>query len=115
MLQRVAVFALAAGGLFAFTAPGTAQHYPSRTVTIIVPYPAGGPTDQTARMIANFAVEETQPEFHRRERHRRRHHHRHQPRRQSCAGWLHAAAAQSADFRQRHAVQESAVRHRRKI
>jgi tripartite-type tricarboxylate transporter receptor subunit TctC len=54
MLQRVAVFALAAGGLVAFTAPGTAQQYPSRTVTIVCPYPAGGPTDQTARVIANF-------------------------------------------------------------
>src|SRR6516225_2596808 len=29
-----------------------AQEYPSRTVTIIVPYPAGGPTDETARMVA---------------------------------------------------------------
>jgi tripartite-type tricarboxylate transporter receptor subunit TctC len=54
MLQRVAVFGLAAIGLFAFTAPGTAQSYPSRTVTIVCPYPAGGPTDQTARVIANF-------------------------------------------------------------
>jgi tripartite-type tricarboxylate transporter receptor subunit TctC len=54
MLQRVAVFASAAVGLFAFTGPGTAQQYPSRTVTIVCPYPAGGPTDQTARVIANF-------------------------------------------------------------
>src|SRR5262249_12366496 len=29
-----------------------AQQYPSRNVTIIVPYPAGGPTDETARMVA---------------------------------------------------------------
>ena len=29
-----------------------AQSYPSRPVTIIVPYPAGGPTDQVARQIA---------------------------------------------------------------
>ena len=29
-----------------------AQDYPSRTVTIIVPYPAGGPTDQLARVLA---------------------------------------------------------------
>jgi tripartite-type tricarboxylate transporter receptor subunit TctC len=28
-----------------------AQDYPSRTVTILVPYPAGGPTDQVARML----------------------------------------------------------------
>ena len=43
-----------------------AQDYPSRLVTIIVPYPAGGPTDQIARELAarfseklnqNFAVE----------------------------------------------------------
>jgi tripartite-type tricarboxylate transporter receptor subunit TctC len=54
MLQRVAVLAFAAVGLVAFSAPGTAQQYPSRTVTIMCPYPAGGPTDQTARVIANF-------------------------------------------------------------
>jgi tripartite-type tricarboxylate transporter receptor subunit TctC len=54
MLQRVAVFASAAVGLVAFSAPGAAQQYPSRTVTIVCPYPAGGPTDQTARVIANF-------------------------------------------------------------
>ena len=29
-----------------------AQNYPSRLVTVIVPYPAGGPTDQVARQIA---------------------------------------------------------------
>jgi tripartite-type tricarboxylate transporter receptor subunit TctC len=29
-----------------------ADEYPSRTVTIIVPYPAGGPTDETARIVA---------------------------------------------------------------
>jgi tripartite-type tricarboxylate transporter receptor subunit TctC len=54
MMKHVAAFAMAAAGLFAFTAPGTAQQYPSHTVTIICPYPAGGPTDQTARVIANF-------------------------------------------------------------
>jgi tripartite-type tricarboxylate transporter receptor subunit TctC len=29
-----------------------AENYPNRTVTIIVPYPAGGPTDQVARVLA---------------------------------------------------------------
>ncbi len=29
-----------------------AQTYPSRTVTIVVPYPAGGPTDTIARILA---------------------------------------------------------------
>jgi tripartite-type tricarboxylate transporter receptor subunit TctC len=45
---------------------GQAQTYPTRPVTVIVPYPAGGPTDQVARQIApkfaaklgqNFVVE----------------------------------------------------------
>ena len=56
-------FALAA--LSAITG-ADAQNYPSRPVTIIVPYPAGGPTDQLARQLApkfsakfgqNFIVE----------------------------------------------------------
>ena len=54
MLRRICAVALAALGLFAFCIPGSAQQYPSRTVTIIVPYPAGGPTDETARIVANF-------------------------------------------------------------
>ena len=54
MPQRVAFLALAAIGLFGFTATATAQPYPGRTVTIVCPYPAGGPTDQTARVIADF-------------------------------------------------------------
>jgi tripartite-type tricarboxylate transporter receptor subunit TctC len=54
MLQRLAACALAVVGLLACSAPGTAQPYPSRTVTIVCPYPAGGPTDQTARVIADF-------------------------------------------------------------
>ena len=43
-----------------------AQSYPTRPVTVIVPYPAGGPTDQVARQIGpklaaklgqNFVIE----------------------------------------------------------
>jgi tripartite-type tricarboxylate transporter receptor subunit TctC len=49
-----------------FSLAASAQDYPARTVTIIVPYPAGGPTDQLARVLApkfseklgqNFIVE----------------------------------------------------------
>jgi tripartite-type tricarboxylate transporter receptor subunit TctC len=46
------VSAVAALGVAATLATAAAQQYPSRNVTIIVPYPAGGPTDETARMIA---------------------------------------------------------------
>lgn len=39
--------------LFAAVTAATAETYPSRTITIIVPFPAGGPTDTTAREVAN--------------------------------------------------------------
>src|SRR5215217_6875343 len=61
MKKLLLVAALAASATIA-----SAQVYPSRPVTLIVPYPAGGPTDQLARAIApkfseklgqNFIVE----------------------------------------------------------
>jgi|SRR6185437_7054141 len=52
-MKRVAILALAVLGFFVFAAQGFAQQYPDRTITIIVPYPAGGPTDTTAREIAS--------------------------------------------------------------
>jgi tripartite-type tricarboxylate transporter receptor subunit TctC len=48
-LMKKPLLALA---LAAFAATAHAQSYPSRAVTIIVPYPAGGPTDQVARQLA---------------------------------------------------------------
>ncbi len=54
MLRHIVAVVLAVFGSFAFPMAGSAQQYPSRTVTIIVPYPAGGPTDETARIVANF-------------------------------------------------------------
>src|SRR5262249_12430471 len=43
---------LAGLAVLAFACAASAQDYPSRTVTMIVPYPAGGPTDQLARVLA---------------------------------------------------------------
>ena len=57
---------IAAALVIAGAVGADAQTYPSRPVTLIVPYPAGGPTDQLARQIAqrfttkfgqNFIVE----------------------------------------------------------
>ena len=42
----------AAGALLAFAVTAAAQDYPTRTVTMIVPYAAGGPTDTVARVVA---------------------------------------------------------------
>src|SRR5436853_1498344 len=59
------LLALTLSALFSVVS-AQAQSYPTRPVTIIVPYPAGGPTDQVARQIApkmggklgqNFVVE----------------------------------------------------------
>src|SRR4051794_6687231 len=46
--------------LVSFAALG--QEYPSKAVTVIVPFPAGGPTDQVARVLAaKFAEKLGQP------------------------------------------------------
>src|SRR5215510_10702791 len=53
MRQEFLALTLAvASAIFPGATSAHAQAYPSRPVTIIVPYPAGGPTDQLARQIA---------------------------------------------------------------
>jgi tripartite-type tricarboxylate transporter receptor subunit TctC len=55
--------AAAALGLASMLASAAAQDYPSRNVTIIVPYPAGGPTDETARMVAQSLSSQLKQSF----------------------------------------------------
>jgi tripartite-type tricarboxylate transporter receptor subunit TctC len=50
--MRILVAALFVVSSFAF-----AQSYPAKPVTIIVPYPAGGPTDQLARQVSQIFTE----------------------------------------------------------
>jgi putative tricarboxylic transport membrane protein len=42
----------ACAALLAIAAPASAQPYPSRPVTVVVPFPAGGPSDVVARIVA---------------------------------------------------------------
>ena len=39
--------------LVALTTAGQAQNYPTKTIRIVVPYPAGGPTDLVGRTVAD--------------------------------------------------------------
>src|SRR5258707_8783775 len=39
--------------LYAVAAPARAQDYPNHSVTVVVPFPAGGPSDVVARIVAD--------------------------------------------------------------
>jgi tripartite-type tricarboxylate transporter receptor subunit TctC len=52
MHHAIACAVLAASAVAASVAGVAAQTYPSRPITVIVPYPAGGPTDTLARILA---------------------------------------------------------------
>jgi tripartite-type tricarboxylate transporter receptor subunit TctC len=54
LTRRAAIAGLAGAASFALSA--RAQEFPTRAVTIIVPYPAGGPVDLVARLIAQEAA-----------------------------------------------------------
>lgn len=62
-MRRVVGIAAAVFAFLILTLPSQAQQYPIRVVTIIVPYPAGGPTDQLARMIAPALAEKLGQNF----------------------------------------------------
>jgi len=62
-MKRAAAIVLAVIGLFILAGPGWAQSYPNKNVTIIVPYPAGGPTDQVARVLAQALQDKLKQNF----------------------------------------------------
>ena len=53
MRRRIFILMLAAATTFGISVPGGAQDYPTRTITIVVPYPPGGGVDAMARVIAD--------------------------------------------------------------
>ena len=55
MLTRRAALAALAGSAAGLAGVARAQAFPSRSITIVVPYPAGGPVDVLARVIAQTA------------------------------------------------------------
>lgn len=63
MIRPILALALAGAGFVAGALPVQADDYPSRTVTIVVPYPAGGPTDQAARVVADSLSKQLKQSF----------------------------------------------------
>jgi tripartite-type tricarboxylate transporter receptor subunit TctC len=63
MLRRTALASLAAGAATVAVRPGMAQTYPSRPITLIVPFAAGGPTDLMARIFGERMGKELGQQF----------------------------------------------------
>jgi len=51
LARRITTAALVVGALACLASAATAQSYPSRTVTVVVPFPAGGSVDGVARIL----------------------------------------------------------------
>ncbi len=73
------------------------QGYPDKPIRLIVPFPAGGPTDTAARIIGQKMGREPKRDRGDRQPPRRLGHHRRRGRGQVRARWLHAADAGHAD------------------
>jgi tripartite-type tricarboxylate transporter receptor subunit TctC len=50
--RRMLLISIALSAVVGFAEGGVAQTYPARPVTVVVPFPAGGPTDTIARIMA---------------------------------------------------------------
>jgi tripartite-type tricarboxylate transporter receptor subunit TctC len=61
--RRLLLASFAALAAFAFTAPAYAQAWPSKPITIVVPFAAGGNTDGIARMVAQRLSESLGQQF----------------------------------------------------
>src|SRR5215475_3197 len=89
-LPRRTFLHLAAGAaaLPALSRIASAQAYPTRPITIVAPFPAGGATDIVSRTLAEGMA--ARSDHSGRERHRGQRHHRFRPGRAGRTRWLYA-------------------------
>jgi len=59
------IFAIIWAATMAGVASADAQGYPSRPITMVVPYSAGGPTDTIARIMGRAHAWPARPDHHR--------------------------------------------------
>jgi tripartite-type tricarboxylate transporter receptor subunit TctC len=52
MQQRSTLLTLASAAFIAMTVAAQAQDYPARPISVVIPFPAGGPSDVVARIVA---------------------------------------------------------------
>ena len=112
------LIAVALTVFLATVASAWGDSYPSRPITIVVPFPAGGPTDTLGRILAErmtVTLGQSAPS----KPNRCRRHHRHRARRPLGAGWLHDHSRPLADARHQrrdlHAFVRSGERTRADI
>ena len=76
---------LAGAAVVAMAGSAMAQDFPTRPITMVIPFAAGGPTDVLGRVVAAKMGESARPAGGGRERHRRRRPDRRQARRRQPA------------------------------
>jgi tripartite-type tricarboxylate transporter receptor subunit TctC len=63
MNRRTLVFAALAAGMLGIAPPALADQYPTKTVTIVIPFPPGGTLDVVGRMLAQKLTEQMGQSF----------------------------------------------------
>jgi tripartite-type tricarboxylate transporter receptor subunit TctC len=107
-MQRLIQLILALFSLAALQA--AAQNYPARSINLIVPFAAGGPSDALARVIGQAMSATLGQQIAIDQRHRRRRHAGRSKGSASPSRWLYAAPRAHRAIGERHALSQTTVR-----